>query len=424
MKRLKLLFNNSILKSIMTLTLGTIGGQFITILAAPIMTRLYSPEDIGLYTIIITAVGMFGGIIAGRYDIAIVTEENEENLYSLIKLCISISLILSIILGAIYSLYYFLNGNQSVSFTVFFLTVVLLLFLYGLELIFTSYNNREQNYNLISKGSISQATAKEGFMLFFGTLNPSPGSLILSEIIGRLLKLYKQSLDIKKIRVDFENVNFKRMFFVAKKYSDQPKFSVPALFANSLSHSSINLFVNQLFGEAILGYYSISYRVLSIPLALISANISKVYFKEATKDFNKNGNYNNKFVKTTLLLMSLGMPMVIFLYLFSPTIFEVIFGSEWSVAGRYVQILAPMYGIRLIVSPLTIGMILSRKQKYEFLTQSLFLFASIIAFLVTKIFNLSVEIYLLLISLTYSLIYLLYYFILYKISKIENIKEI
>jgi O-antigen/teichoic acid export membrane protein len=50
---------------------GTAGAQLITVLAAPLLTRLYSPEDFGLVAVCASLLALIGVISSRRYELAI-----------------------------------------------------------------------------------------------------------------------------------------------------------------------------------------------------------------------------------------------------------------------------------------------------------------------------------------------------------------
>lgn len=108
--------------------------------------------------------------------------------------------------------------------------------------------------------------------------------------------------------------------------------------------------------------------------------------------------------------------MVVILILFSPYIFEVIFGDGWQVSGIFVQILAPMFGIRLVVSTFTPALIIVGKQKIELIIQSAFIIISILSFIICRIYNYDIHIFLTIITVSYSIIYLILYVIIYRFS--------
>ena len=50
---------------------GTAGVQVLTVLAAPLLTRLYSSEDFGLLSVYTSLLALIGVIFSLRYELAI-----------------------------------------------------------------------------------------------------------------------------------------------------------------------------------------------------------------------------------------------------------------------------------------------------------------------------------------------------------------
>ena len=73
------------LNSIMVLFSGSLISQIVTVATAPIMTRVFTEEEIGEYTLLITAVALFGSVICAKYDYSIVNEHENKKIYPLIK---------------------------------------------------------------------------------------------------------------------------------------------------------------------------------------------------------------------------------------------------------------------------------------------------------------------------------------------------
>ena len=65
---------NSFLKNIALLASGSVIAQGIAVICSPVLTRLYSAEEIGIYSYLIAMVSTFTAVINFRYDMAIVTE--------------------------------------------------------------------------------------------------------------------------------------------------------------------------------------------------------------------------------------------------------------------------------------------------------------------------------------------------------------
>ena len=59
-------------KNVITLFTGTTLAQALPIAVAPILTRLYTPEDFGVFAIFFSITTLFSTIVTARYELAIV----------------------------------------------------------------------------------------------------------------------------------------------------------------------------------------------------------------------------------------------------------------------------------------------------------------------------------------------------------------
>ena len=413
---------NKFFRAILTLMSGSIIAQAITVLASPLMTRLYTEEQIGEYTLIVTAVSMFGSVICARYDISIVSDNEEKNVYALIKLCLGISLAVSVLVGIGYAAYYHVLGSVSLHPISIFLWIVLLLFLVGVGNVLNSYNNRYKQYGLMSSAHVERAVGKEALLIGWGFLAPSTLGLLVSQLVNSVLGYWRQALPLRFHKKELKEVTAAEVGAVAKKHLKQPLFSVPATFANSFSYSSINLMVSALYGNVALAYYSMSFRMLGVPLQLISVNVSKAFFERASRDYDKTGRFTKAFLQSSAVLLAFAVPMVALLLWLAPFLFELFFGAGWGVSGVYVQYLAPMFGIRLIVGALTPTMTICKKQNVELVIQMLFVVAVLAAFLLCR-GGADIKTFLLSITTAFSVVYLAFYLLMLKYSYSSGKKE-
>ncbi len=421
-ERLSQLYQNSFFRSIATLMSGTIVAQIISVLVSPLMTRLYTEEQIGEYTLLLTVVTMFGSVICGRYDMAIVGESEEKGMFSLMKLSIVITLILSVAVSIGYSIYLCMSDSTRMAFLEVFFWVFIFLLLTGILHVLHSFNNRNRDYKFMASAGIVKEVGKASTLVCFGALNFGTVGLLISYVSSSALELVQQLNRFKNSIYAIKEITVSDMVTAAKKHIRQPLYSVPASFANNFSYSVINIFIDALFGPVTLAYYSMSYRMLGIPLMLISVNTSKAYYEKAAREYNQNGSFNKTFVQTSLFLVAMAIPMTIGLMVFAPWAFELFFGGGWSVSGEYVRYLAPMFGIRLVVSPLTPTMIMCNKQRTELLIQILFVVSSCLAFVVGTYMQ-SIKLFLISITVSYAIVYVLYYLYMLKLSFKEEIKN-
>ena len=91
-KRIDNYLNNSD-KKIAILVTGTLVAQLITILLTPLLSRIYSPSDFGLFAIFFSTTGILSSIIGGRYEIAIVQPKKMSESMTLAFISLSIMLL-------------------------------------------------------------------------------------------------------------------------------------------------------------------------------------------------------------------------------------------------------------------------------------------------------------------------------------------
>jgi O-antigen/teichoic acid export membrane protein len=74
----KILPKNSFIRSVSVLVGGTATAQVISILASPVLTRLYTTEDFGLLAVYGSIIGIVGVIASLRYELAIPIAETDK----------------------------------------------------------------------------------------------------------------------------------------------------------------------------------------------------------------------------------------------------------------------------------------------------------------------------------------------------------
>lgn len=376
---------NKFLKSISILVSGSLLAQLITVLTAPIMTRLFSAESIGIYTYITTVAFLLLPVINGRYELAIVTEKDKNKVFALVKLCAYICLLLVLLFSVGLASYSFCY-DKFVEYREYFIIVPFLLLISGYINIVTSYNNRFAKYKLMSTVAIARAVVMCMLVIVFGIFGYGVWGLLLAALISNLASLKKQSEDLLEDINEIFKTSYIKIKQVAIEYKSFLIFSVPAAFMNSFAFSAVNFCIEDLYGLAALGYYSLSFRILGVPLSLISTNVSKVFFEQASKEYNETGCFINAFGKCTKYLVLMAVPITLGIYYLSPWACKIFFGEEWIVAGEYIQLLAIMFGVRFIVSPLSVGVLVTRKNYLEVIGQAM-LFVTLIGVYFYCLFN-------------------------------------
>ena len=66
-------------KNIVTLMTGTAIAQAIPIAISPILTRIYKPEDFGVFALFLAISSILATVVNGRYELAIMLPKKDED---------------------------------------------------------------------------------------------------------------------------------------------------------------------------------------------------------------------------------------------------------------------------------------------------------------------------------------------------------
>ena len=409
MKNINWIFKNRFVTSVLTLVSGSMFAQCITVVASFLFARIYSPEELGVYTLILTAESLFGSVVCLRYELLVVSEENEGKVYPIIKLSTMITMVLSLAIAFIYGGYQFIIKSEYRIYWYAILFIVCMLFFHGMINILDAYNNRCQQYKLMTEAYVERTLVQNVGAIILGLLGFGVFGIVFSHTVGLLFGMKKQSKRILRNFEQIKGVPLKEIKYVMRENYRQPLYSSPAVFANRYSYSSITLFIEELFGAKTLGYYSISYKALGLPLSVLSNNISKVFFREASREYERKGTYINTLVKISSALIAISIPMGVVIYFLAPWGVDLLLGEEWGLSAHYIQILIPMFCIRFVCNGISQGLQIAHKQHFELIFQMMLVVMSIISFVIARINDLQIDSFLGLIAVSFSIIYILYF---------------
>jgi O-antigen/teichoic acid export membrane protein len=392
---------------------GTTIAQAIPIAISPILTRIYTPEDFGMFALYMAIASIISVIATGRYEMAIMLPKEEEDVKSIVKL---IMILLATVTCISFLMVFFFNQtitnlfeNQEISNWLYFLPISI--FLVGLYQVYNYLLIREKNFKRLSTNKIIVSATNASTQLGFGFVISNGFGLLFGNIISYIISIYF----IIKSKVANKYFGFKNSSIkeVAKEYQNFPKYDAPSALVNVMANQLPILALGKFFGLGVVGFYSLMYKVLMIPISLLSSTVLDVFKQRATEDYNKYGNCKDIYVKTLISLVLLGIVPFTVLGIFAPEIFAFVFGENWKVAGKFAQIMAPMLFLKFVVSPLSYTFYVVGKQKINLIGQIL-LFISLLTSIVIGVQMNNEYKMLVCFSVVYSFVYLFYAYYSYK----------
>ena len=408
------------IKNVAIVFSGSIAAQIISILLSPILTRLYTPEDFGVYAFVMSIGICIAAIAASQYNHGIMLEKEIHNAKQVVIVSIIVTSLIA--LFTLIALFIAIFGFHISSLENIKSACVLLpcyVFFTGVNNSFTYWNNRNKQYKVLSKGRVISAsiTITSQIALAF-VFQVKPFLLLVGFVLGQLCSFFYLFLSTPDLYKGlFKRFSFFEVKFFGIKYK---RFLMYTSFADLLNIFLMQLpvfILTRLVGAIQTGYFSLSNKVLAMPINFISSSVGEVFKQRAVDEYTRNGMCSKIFFQTFTGLFLLSIFPFIILFVFAPDIFAFVFGEAWREAGVFTRIMTPMFFFKFTVSPLTYLYYINGKQKEDLILHILMLILIIASLLFGYKWFQKINVALLLYSLCFSGVYIYYLCRSYILSK-------
>jgi O-antigen/teichoic acid export membrane protein len=396
----------SFLKQFMILFSGNTLAQVIPFLLAPIVARLFRPEEIAIQENFLALAALVSIAAAGRYEFAFMLPKTELKAKALLHLSIwislgisSIALIALIFSDSIADAY---RMKEIGSLMPFLAPAVLLLALLS---VFSQWIVRKGWFSMVTGIRILQSLLQNLGYVILGYWGMGINGLIIAWLFGVLCPVLWIIWHERKTLVEFVPKN--ELTKVAREYSEFPTINAIHAFTDILATQFLlNWAITRNYGALALGLFALMNRYVRAPLNLIGSALGQLYFREAGMAQDKPQSAIKAFNRTVLFMLLLGTPILLFVAVFGPEIFAWYLGENWRDAGKMAQLMAPAYLFNMIASVVSSTAILKKKQQHTFLISIVGYALSLSLFIVGPQLSLEFENTLMLYSLVLSLYYI------------------
>ncbi|MCC5926546.1 MAG: oligosaccharide flippase family protein [Bacteroidetes bacterium] len=342
-------------------------AKLVGLVAMPVITRIYGPEDFGILAVFAASLSLMVPFSTLKYSIMIPIPKTEvmamnTAVLSFIVLLITLIVSFFILLFGAEFLFVLLNTPEMVP---YWWLLLIGLFVSGYHEILTSWATRMKTFSKLAKISVLQTILSSVTKIVLGVASFKPVGLIIGNIVASGAGIYSLTkLFIYDIREYIPHVTKKRLKLISLYYLDLPKYRLPSQFLLVIATKLPILFFAFNFSSEETGQLGLAFTVIAIPIGLIGNSTSKAYYAEVAQIGPKKSKEIWNITKSTfkrLAILAL-IPILVLLTL-SPLLFSIVFGSQWVEAGEYTSILAIYLMCQFITSPLVKVLTVYNRQK-------------------------------------------------------------
>jgi lipopolysaccharide exporter len=190
-------------------------------------------------------------------------------------------------------------------------------------------------------------------------ISKSPYGLVWGMITGALFEVVYTFFVARPIpKFEFNLIKTKRVI-------EKGKWITLFGIFDYLYTKSDNIVVGRILGIAPLGIYSNAYTISTTPLTEVGDVFFRVTFPIFSKISGEAVRLKSAFIKNTLVNFILMSLAGVFIYIFSGSIVNILFGKGWEAAIPVVRLLSILGVVRGVASSTNSLMVAKEKQKYS-----------------------------------------------------------
>lgn len=348
---------SSFFTNVIKLISGSAIAQIVGILLIPIITRIYSPENFGVFQLFLSISSIIVIFACLSYQLAIMLPKEDIDSANIVVLCMILITITSIISGILFFIFStpIVNLLKVPELSQYLVFLPFVIFLSGFFSVMTYWTSRKKQFGFMAIAQVTNAISSRGIQIGAGLLAPvSSIGLIAGLIFGYIAYIVVLLIQVlkKDLRI-FKTVTLNGITNLAKRYKRFPMFTSWSTLANTLSTQLTPMILVFFFSPLIVGYYAIANTAVFLPMGLIGMATSQVFFQKASEEKNRTGSIKHIVEGIQKRLISIGMFPMFLLLIIGTDLFTFVLGSQWYIAGEYAGILAPWILLVFIASPLS-----------------------------------------------------------------------
>lgn len=322
-------------------------GTAVLFSVAPILTRLYSPSDFGVFNAALGISMLLASFCSLSYPAAIPLTStdldagdllwiaNIGGLFLTIPLTIGLSVVLMDHSSDFSSRWLWVSIGVTASLIILWTSA-------------RAFATRFSRFNRMSAWGVVDSMFQAGGQVSLGQSSSGPVGLGFGYLLGKLIAA---SGLLWSTRQHIGRPQQPRR--VARKWVKQGLLLTPATLLNQSVIVAVGPLVVLLFGSRSAGLFALAARMLAVPSALIGQSVADVFYSKVAR-MNREGASTSLAVEVVVSsLFIISLPIFTLPLLLGPEIFAFTFGSKWREAGTVASILSPWLALNLVSSPIS-----------------------------------------------------------------------
>jgi O-antigen/teichoic acid export membrane protein len=350
----------SFLNKLSIIFAGSLSSQVVIVASLPLIANIFSPEQIGVYAIMLLITVAIGSISCLGYDISIfLPKKKNEVLYILYGIFFLLPF-LSVIIP--FSLYTSINNIEELKgFEYIKLNIYIIWFggaIEALNLMISSFSLRLNEFEIVAKSKFVGAISIISFqVILYLFLQNNSGLLIVGYVGGKFIELIYLLIKTRGVGLivdGYRDVSYKNILKVLRKYKNFFKFETPNRLFFNITNILPSVIIGMAYGNSFAGLYFMSQRILNLPLQIFGPSLKRTLTQHISERIRSKKSIKPQIIKYSISLLIFSLFIYLFIYLFTEDAVKLLFKQEWEGVVGIVLLLLPLFLLKFIVTSVAV----------------------------------------------------------------------
>jgi lipopolysaccharide exporter len=348
--------SGSFARGLTILTSTSLVQTLITFAAAPVLSRMFSPEQFGIAALLLVVAAIPTLAATGQYYVAFGIARNGIEAVNIAALSLLLLTLLSLaMLPTMLALraHADLLPGFLAPVAPYFWTVPGLMAAVATMSIYRVWEIRLARYRSMVGNRLLETAGMNAIQIGLGLIGAGALGLILGRLLGVAaaavhgLVFMVRPLGWRGLR----GISQRRVCTVARRHWRFPAYHLPAQSLGVVAQHLTPILLGALYSLSSVGFFWFASRLLARPGNVFGGNVARVYFQHAADRRRAREPVFGLFWRSTGLLLLAGIVPFGAVMAYGPPLFAFVFGAEWETAGHYARWIALSSFVALIASP-------------------------------------------------------------------------
>lgn len=334
-------------------------AQALPILAAPLLTRLYTPADFGVIAVFASALSMTLSVATARFDWSVPNARSNTSAAALMLLGVATLFTCTLVITLVWVWVPSLWGMLGTFGWLLPLTVLGA----GTQQLLQAWHVRNATLPSIGKAKVAQSIANVGVSI--AAASAGFWGLIAGVLVGAWVGLGPLWKGANGLTTALRRLSAQRIAVALHRFRHEAAWSTLASAVNTASFAVVPLMLARHYSIAEVGYFALMQRVALGPISLVGSAVSQSFWAEAARLVRQDPSaLAQLYGSNTVRLAWASLPLAL-VALAGPLYIGPLFGTaQWDGAGRILAASVPMLVGQMVISPLS-HLIIHRKQHWQ-----------------------------------------------------------